>query len=124
MRAFSVPAIGAAPRLVTARLPDPGPGEIRVRIGACGLNFADLLMMKGEYQDTPEAPFTLGMEAAGVVEALGPGVAAPAVPGAGRAREQTRSPRRPARHRRPSGEARRRPRGLPRPGGCPRRPHR
>ena len=36
-------------------------------IRACGLNFADLLMIKGTYQDTPQAPFTLGMEVAGIV---------------------------------------------------------
>jgi NADPH2:quinone reductase len=42
---------------------------------ACGLNFADLLMVKASYQDTPSAPFTLGMEAAGIVETTGDGVA-------------------------------------------------
>ncbi|WP_397542314.1 zinc-binding dehydrogenase [Roseovarius salis] len=52
-------------------VPEPRPGEVRIRIGACGLNFADLLMISGDYQDTPEAPFTLGMEAAGTVDALG-----------------------------------------------------
>jgi NADPH2:quinone reductase len=41
---------------------------------ACGLNFADLLMIEGKYQERPESPVTLGMEAAGVVEALGSGV--------------------------------------------------
>ncbi len=41
--------------------------QIRVSIKACGLNFADLLMIKGTYQDTPERPFTLGMELSGVV---------------------------------------------------------
>lgn len=49
-------------------------GEIRIRIRACGLNFADLLMMTGKYQDTPAAPFTLGMEVAGEVLEIGPGV--------------------------------------------------
>jgi NADPH2:quinone reductase len=42
------------------------------------MNFADLLMVKGEYQDTPEAPFTLGMEVAGTVTALGPDTSGPA----------------------------------------------
>lgn len=42
-----------------------------MRISACGLNFADLLLEKGKYQDMPPAPFTLGLEAAGVVDALG-----------------------------------------------------
>ncbi len=79
MRAFSVETAGAPPRLVRRDLPAPGHGEIQVRIGACGLNFADLLMMKGEYQDMPDTPFTLGMEVAGVVTAQGPGVVAPAL---------------------------------------------
>ena len=43
-------------------------------IKACGLNFADLLMQKGTYQDTPPAPFTQGMEIAGIVDEIGPGV--------------------------------------------------
>ncbi|NKX44391.1 NADPH:quinone oxidoreductase family protein [Roseicyclus persicicus] len=78
MRAFQVQEIGAEPGLAELPLPEPGPGEIRVRIAACGLNFADLLMIKGQYQDTPPAPFTLGMELSGVVDALGPGVGGPA----------------------------------------------
>ncbi len=56
-------------------LPAPGPGEVRVRIIACGLNFADLLMAEGRYQERPKPPFTLGMEVAGIVEAPGEGVA-------------------------------------------------
>jgi len=48
---------------------------VRIRTVACGLNFADLLMMRGKYQDTPPVPFTLGMEASGVIDALGAGVA-------------------------------------------------
>ncbi|WP_371226838.1 NADPH:quinone oxidoreductase family protein [Roseovarius sp. 2305UL8-3] len=79
MRAFSITEPGQNPELSRIAVPDPGPGEIRVRIGACGLNFADLLMVKGEYQDTPKPPFTLGMEVAGVVEALGEGVEAPVI---------------------------------------------
>ena len=79
MRAYSIPSIGAAPALISCPIPDPGPGDIRVKIGACGLNFADLLMMKGEYQDTPTPPFTLGMEVAGTVDALGPDTDGPAI---------------------------------------------
>ena len=59
--------------------PEPATGEIQVRIAACGLNFADLLMIKGTYQDTPDSPFVLGMEVAGTVTAVGPGVSEPAV---------------------------------------------
>ncbi len=79
MRAFRVMEPGRTPELTEIDTPEPGPGEIRVRIAACGLNFADLLMIKGEYQDTPVAPFTLGMEVAGVVEAIGDGVTLPAL---------------------------------------------
>jgi len=78
MRAFRIDRFGEAPALQDIEPPAPGPGEIAVRIAACGLNFADLLMIDGAYQDTPEPPFTLGMEIAGVVEATGEGVSAPA----------------------------------------------
>ncbi len=55
-------------------LPRPSDSQIRVKIKACGLNFADLLMQKGTYQDTPPLPFTLGMEIAGIVDEVGNGV--------------------------------------------------
>ncbi len=79
MRAFQVTESGAAPRHADLPEPKPGPGEVRVRIAACGLNFADLLMIRGTYQETPPPPFTLGMEVSGTVDALGDGVTAPAV---------------------------------------------
>lgn len=50
-----------------------GPGELRLRIMASGLNFPDLLMTRGRYQLRVAAPFVPGMEAAGVVEEAGPG---------------------------------------------------
>ena len=78
MKAFQADGDGAAPSLREIDAPRPAAGEILVRIGACALNFADLLMISGEYQDTPEPPFTLGMEAAGTIEALGPDTDAPA----------------------------------------------
>lgn len=55
--------------------PEPGPGEIRIRVRAAGLNFADTLMLKGQYQDRPPLPFVPGMEIAGQVERCGDGVA-------------------------------------------------
>lgn len=79
MRAYHIQSGGADPVLGDIPTPQPGPGELRLRIGACGLNFADLLMTTGDYQDTPEAPFTLGMEVAGTVDALGPDVDGPAI---------------------------------------------
>lgn len=51
--------------------PTPQTGEVRVKIGACGLNFADLLMIKEQYQERPPLPVTLGLELAGVVDAVG-----------------------------------------------------
>lgn len=61
----------SAPVLRTCPMPLPAAGQVRLRIAACGLNFADLLMITGDYQDTPEPPFTLGMEVAGTVDAVG-----------------------------------------------------
>ena len=55
-------------------LPEPGPGEVRVRLKACAVNFPDLLMIQGKYQFKPPLPFAPGGEAAGDVEACGPGV--------------------------------------------------
>ncbi len=69
MRAYELSKIGAEPALVTRDLGPRAPDHLRVRVRACGLNFADLLMCKGQYQDTPAAPFTLGMEFAGEVVA-------------------------------------------------------
>jgi len=74
MRAYQVHSPGTQAILAELRPPRPQAGQLGVRIGACGLNFADLLMQRGEYQDTPEAPFTLGMEIAGRVEDIGAGV--------------------------------------------------
>ena len=74
MRAFRVETMGSAPALTEVPVPVPGQGEVLIRVAACGLNFADLLMVEGRYQDTPTAPFTLGMEIAGTVAAAGEGV--------------------------------------------------
>lgn len=57
--------------------PDPGPGQVRVRVQAAGLNFAEVMARLGLYPDAPKLPCVVGYEAAGVVDALGPGVAAP-----------------------------------------------
>jgi len=74
MLAYRIPTDGAAARLCNIDVPEPQKGQVRVAIRACGLNFADLLMQKGTYQDTPAAPFTQGMEIAGIVDKTGPGV--------------------------------------------------
>jgi NADPH2:quinone reductase len=59
-------------RLVELPVGDPGPGEIRIRHHASGLNFIDVYQRAGVYQ--MPMPLTLGMEGAGVVEAVGAGV--------------------------------------------------
>jgi NADPH:quinone reductase len=59
--------------------PQPGPGEVLVRVRAASVNFPDLLMTRGEYQLKPPLPFTPGLDLAGDVAALGEGVASFAV---------------------------------------------
>lgn len=53
-------------------LPEPGEGEARIKLEVIGVNFLDVYQRKGRYQGS--MPFTLGQEAAGVVEAVGPNV--------------------------------------------------
>ena len=55
--------------------PAAGPGEVGVRIHAIGVNYAEILSRKGLYGWAPRMPYVPGMEAAGVIDALGPGVA-------------------------------------------------
>ena len=52
----------------------PGPGQVVVSMRAAALNFPDLLMTRGGYQHKPELPYVVGMEGAGVIEAVGEGV--------------------------------------------------
>jgi NADPH2:quinone reductase len=61
-----------AMHLVDLQVGDPGPGEVRIRHHACGLNFIDVYQRSGVY--TLPMPLSLGMEAAGVVEAVGEGL--------------------------------------------------
>lgn len=65
------------PKLDKMSQPQPKRGQVRVRIRACGLNHADLLMLKGTYQDTPDTPFVPGMEVCGVVDSLSPDTTGP-----------------------------------------------
>ncbi len=58
-------------------LPQPGAGQVRVKVAAAALNFLDTLMIQGKYQFKPEFPFTPGVEFSGVVEAVGEGVQIP-----------------------------------------------
>lgn len=74
MRTFGIAEWGEAPRFMDLPAAAPGSGEISVAIQACGLNFADLLMAEGKYQERPSLPLALGMEVAGYVTETGPGV--------------------------------------------------
>ncbi len=78
MKALLLETIDSPPVLREVPRPVPRPGEALVRIAAAALNFADLLMLRGQYQEMPEPPFTLGLELAGRVEVLGPGTEGPA----------------------------------------------
>ncbi|MBD3677554.1 MAG: NADPH:quinone oxidoreductase family protein [Rhodobacteraceae bacterium] len=79
MRAFQVIEYGNPAEVRDVEIPQPKAGEVQVQISACGLNFADTLLVKGQYQEKPPLPATLGLELAGTVTALGEGVTEPAV---------------------------------------------
>ncbi|KTC75592.1 quinone oxidoreductase [Legionella birminghamensis] len=55
-------------------LPEPGPGEVRLRVHAIGLNRAEIMFRTGQYLIAPQFPSKIGYEASGIVEAVGPGV--------------------------------------------------
>ena len=55
-------------------MPEPGKGEVRIKVHAVGVNFPDVLIIQDKYQSKPPRPFSPGGEAAGVVDALGEGV--------------------------------------------------
>ncbi|HLL81146.1 MAG TPA: zinc-binding dehydrogenase [Longimicrobium sp.] len=59
--------------------PQPGVGEVRVRVECIGVNYAEVLSRKGLYGWAPALPYTPGMEAAGTIDALGAGVEGRAV---------------------------------------------
>jgi NADPH:quinone reductase len=61
-------------QLVDLEVPEPGPGEIRIRVGAAAVGLPDVLMCRGVYPLTPRLPFVAGQEVAGVVTAVGPDV--------------------------------------------------
>ena len=77
MKAMRIREFGGIDALIAeeAPIPEPGPGEVRIRVHAAGVNFADILMIGGVYQLRPDPPFSPGFEAAGVIDKLGPDVA-------------------------------------------------
>ena len=76
MRAWQVHRLGdpeQALRLAETEEPQPGPGEVVIGVRAAALNFFDILLCKGEYQERPELPFVPGGEVSGTVRATGEG---------------------------------------------------
>ncbi|MDX6355782.1 MAG: NADPH:quinone reductase, partial [Streptomyces sp.] len=74
MKAWRVHQLGKpaeAMRLDEVPVPEPGPGEVRLRVLAAGVNFPDALLCRGEYQLRPPLPFTPGVEMCGEIDALG-----------------------------------------------------
>lgn len=65
--------------LAVREAPDPpvGPGSVRIRVKAAGINFSDLLARQGLYPDAPKPPCVVGYEVAGEIDAVGEGVTTP-----------------------------------------------
>ena len=76
MKAVLCKAYGPPESLVIEEQPSPqpGPGQVRVGVHVCGVNFPDTLIIADKYQFKPPRPFSPGSEVAGVVEAIGEGV--------------------------------------------------
>ena len=73
MRAAVIPRHGAPDvfRIEERPVPEPGPGEVLIRVRAAGVNFADVLGRMGLYPDAPKLPYVPGYEVAGIVERAG-----------------------------------------------------
>lgn len=76
MKAVVCDQFGLPETLVVRDVPVPvaGPGQVLVRVAACGVNFPDTLLIQNQYQFKPPLPFSPGGEVAGTVEAVGEGV--------------------------------------------------
>ncbi len=76
MRAVLCKDYGGIDGLVVEEVPSPtpGPGEVRIKVEACGVNFPDTLIVAGKYQFKPDPPFSPGGEITGIVAELGEGV--------------------------------------------------
>lgn len=75
MRQVWIPKVGGPEVLELRESPDPEPaeGQVRIRVAAAGVNFADILARLGLYPDAPRLPAVVGYEVAGVVDRVGPG---------------------------------------------------
>ena len=74
MRVAELPGVGQHLRMAQRAIPEPGPGEVRVRIEACGVCGSDHFLQKGGFGDTVSYPIVPGHEAAGRIDALGDAV--------------------------------------------------
>jgi synaptic vesicle membrane protein VAT-1 len=76
MRQVFITGHGGPAKLQVRESPDPTPGhsEVRIRVKAIGINFADILARQGLYQDAPKVPCVVGYEVCGVIDASGSGV--------------------------------------------------
>jgi len=76
MRQIWITRVGPPEVLEVRDAPDPTPraGEVRIRVKASGINFADIMARLGLYQDAPKLPAVVGYEVAGDVDAVGDGV--------------------------------------------------
>ncbi len=76
MRSVWIPRIGPPEVLEVREIPDPHPrsGEVRVRVRASGVNFADCMARMGLYPDAPKLPCVVGYEVAGTIDEIGDGV--------------------------------------------------
>ncbi len=79
MRAYQITQLGKPGIIQTLAPQSPKKGEVLLKINACGLNFADMLIAKGQYQEKPDLPFVMGMEPAGTILAVGPDTNAPKI---------------------------------------------
>ena len=76
MKQMFIVGHGGPEKLQMREFPDPSPGdgEIRIRVKASGINFADILARKGLYPDSPKIPCVVGYEVSGTVDATGSGL--------------------------------------------------
>jgi len=73
MRQVWITKVGAPEVLQVREAPDPtpGPGQVRIRVAASGINFADISARLGFYPDAPKIPCVVGYEVAGTIDAVG-----------------------------------------------------
>lgn len=73
MKAIRVNELGGAEKLSLEEIekPTPSADEVLIKVSAAGINYADTMMRAGNYLTKPDLPFTLGYEAAGMIEELG-----------------------------------------------------